>query len=95
MSEVNDILKKSRPALKKQPASSTRKQKKPSKKLRNLASCQKKQRQPSIKWLLSSTRCVKLKTLKAAMGELEQHVAQMPLANAKQVVESVGHRDLR
>lgn len=32
------------------------------------------------------------KNLKAAMGELEQHVAQMPLANAKQVVESVGHR---
>ena len=25
-------------------------------------------------------------------GELEQHVAQMPLANAKQVVESVGHQ---
>lgn len=32
------------------------------------------------------------KTLKAAMGELEQHVAQMPLANAKQVIESVGHQ---
>lgn len=32
------------------------------------------------------------KTLKAAMGELEQHVAQMPLANAKQVVESVGQQ---
>ncbi|MGZ0500574.1 phage major capsid protein [Citrobacter freundii] len=32
------------------------------------------------------------KTLKASMGELEQHVAQMPLANAKQVVESVGQQ---
>lgn len=32
------------------------------------------------------------KTLKAAVGELEQHVAQMPLANAKQVVETVGHQ---
>lgn len=32
------------------------------------------------------------KTLKAAMGELEQHVAQMPLANAKQVVESIGQQ---
>lgn len=32
------------------------------------------------------------KTLKAALGELEQHVAQMPLANAKQVVESVGQQ---
>lgn len=32
------------------------------------------------------------KALKAAMGELEQHVAQMPLANAKQVVESVGQQ---
>ncbi|HKN05518.1 MAG TPA: phage major capsid protein [Buttiauxella sp.] len=30
------------------------------------------------------------KTLKAAMGELEQHVAQMPLANAKTVIETVG-----
>ncbi|WP_447722850.1 phage major capsid protein [Edwardsiella tarda] len=30
------------------------------------------------------------KTLKASLGELEQHVAQMPLANAKGVVESVG-----
>lgn len=30
------------------------------------------------------------KTLKAALGELEQHVAQMPLSNAKKVVESVG-----
>lgn len=32
------------------------------------------------------------KTIKAALGELEQHVAQMPLANAKQVVESVGQQ---
>lgn len=32
------------------------------------------------------------KTLKSAVGELEQHVAQMPLANAKQVVETVGHQ---
>lgn len=32
------------------------------------------------------------KTLKAALGELEQHVAQMPLANTKQVVESVGQQ---
>ncbi|EMB2237084.1 phage major capsid protein [Klebsiella pneumoniae] len=32
------------------------------------------------------------KSLKAALGELEQHVAQMPLANAKQVVESVGQQ---
>ncbi|EAW5146873.1 phage major capsid protein [Salmonella enterica] len=29
------------------------------------------------------------KTLKAAIGELEQHVAQMPLANAKHIVETV------
>lgn len=32
------------------------------------------------------------KTLKAAMGELEQHVAQMPLANAKHIVETVGQQ---
>lgn len=30
------------------------------------------------------------KTLKAALGDLEQHVAQMPLANAKKIVETVG-----
>ncbi|HAI49110.1 phage major capsid protein [Atlantibacter subterranea] len=30
------------------------------------------------------------KTLKAALGELEQHVAQMPPANAAKVVETVG-----
>ncbi|POY55733.1 hypothetical protein F018LOC_01670 [Pectobacterium versatile] len=30
------------------------------------------------------------KTLKAALGELEQHVAQMPLSNAAAVVETVG-----
>lgn len=30
------------------------------------------------------------KTLKAALGELEQQVAQMPLANAKKVIETVG-----
>lgn len=30
------------------------------------------------------------KTLKATLGELEQHVAQMPLANAIKVVETVG-----
>ncbi|EMG2277981.1 phage major capsid protein, partial [Klebsiella pneumoniae] len=29
---------------------------------------------------------------KAALGELEQHVAQMPLANAKQVIETVGQQ---
>ncbi|WP_407906780.1 phage major capsid protein [Escherichia coli] len=32
------------------------------------------------------------KTLKAGLGELEQHVAQMPLANAKQVVGTVGQQ---
>ncbi|EAM2932274.1 hypothetical protein CRW07_22945 [Salmonella enterica] len=32
------------------------------------------------------------KTLKAALGELEQHVAQMPLANAKMVVKTVGQQ---
>lgn len=32
------------------------------------------------------------KTLKTALGELEQHVAQMPLANAKQVIETVGQQ---
>ncbi|ATY01619.1 phage major capsid protein [Klebsiella aerogenes] len=32
------------------------------------------------------------KTLKAAVGDLEQHIAQMPLANAKKVVESVGQQ---
>lgn len=32
------------------------------------------------------------KTLKATVGDLEQHVAQMPLANAKQVVETVGQQ---
>ena len=32
------------------------------------------------------------KTLKAALGELEQQVAQMPLANAKNVIETVGHQ---
>ncbi|HFJ3661229.1 TPA: phage major capsid protein, partial [Salmonella enterica] len=32
------------------------------------------------------------KTLKAAIGELEQHVAQMPLANAKHTVETVGQQ---
>ncbi|WP_394521690.1 phage major capsid protein [Pantoea sp. SGAir0184] len=30
------------------------------------------------------------KTLKAALGDLEQHVAQMPLANAKMVAETLG-----
>ncbi|WP_413722688.1 phage major capsid protein [Sodalis sp. RH24] len=30
------------------------------------------------------------KTLKAALGDLEQHVAQMPLANAKTVIETIG-----
>lgn len=32
------------------------------------------------------------KTLKASVGDLEQHIAQMPLANAKKVVESVGQQ---
>lgn len=32
------------------------------------------------------------KTLKAALGDLEQHVAQMPLNNAVQVVKSVGQQ---
>ncbi|WP_241627585.1 phage major capsid protein [Rosenbergiella epipactidis] len=30
------------------------------------------------------------KTLRASVGDLEQHVAQMPLANAQQVVQTVG-----
>ncbi|MFK9074344.1 phage major capsid protein, partial [Proteus sp. NGCRVN-01] len=32
------------------------------------------------------------KTLKAALGDLEQHVAQMPLNNAVLVVKSVGQQ---
>ncbi|EGC6140843.1 phage major capsid protein [Salmonella enterica] len=32
------------------------------------------------------------KTLKSAIGELEQHVAQMPLASAKHIVETVGQQ---
>lgn len=32
------------------------------------------------------------KTLKASLGELEQHVAQMPLSNARDVIESVGQQ---
>ncbi|ELY7677845.1 phage major capsid protein [Salmonella enterica] len=32
------------------------------------------------------------KTLKAAIGELEQHVAQMPLSSAKHIVETVGQQ---
>ncbi|EDV4445151.1 phage major capsid protein [Salmonella enterica subsp. enterica] len=32
------------------------------------------------------------KTLRAAIGELEQHVVQMPLANAKHIVETVGQQ---
>lgn len=32
------------------------------------------------------------KTLKVALGELEQHVAQMPLSNAVQTVESIGQQ---
>ncbi|EDX7780040.1 phage major capsid protein [Salmonella enterica subsp. enterica serovar Hvittingfoss] len=32
------------------------------------------------------------KTLRAAIGELEQHVAQMPLANAQHIVETVGQQ---
>lgn len=30
------------------------------------------------------------KSLKASLGDLEQHVAQMPLANAKNIIETVG-----
>lgn len=32
------------------------------------------------------------KTLKAALGDLEQHVAQMPLANAVRVTETIGNQ---
>ncbi|KIU31116.1 phage major capsid protein [Atlantibacter hermannii] len=32
------------------------------------------------------------KTLKASLGELEQHVAQMPAHNAAKVIETVGHQ---
>ncbi|HGJ5856246.1 phage major capsid protein [Arsenophonus nasoniae] len=32
------------------------------------------------------------KTLKASLGELEQHVAQMPLQNAIQTIQTVGHQ---
>ncbi|WP_312973568.1 phage major capsid protein [Atlantibacter sp.] len=32
------------------------------------------------------------KTLKASLGELEQHVAQMPVHNAAKVIETVGHQ---
>jgi hypothetical protein len=61
MSEVNDILKKVTASIEEATGKFNAKAEEHSKRRRSPASCQKKQRQPSIKWLLSSTPCVKQK----------------------------------
>lgn len=91
MSEVNDVLKKVTAAI--EDASSqfnTRAEDalKEAKKTGEM-SLQTKAQVDKMAVELNALREAE-KTLKAGLGELEQHVAQMPLAKAKQVVESVG-----
>jgi hypothetical protein len=61
MSEVNDILKKVTASIEEATGKFNAKAEDALKERRSPASCQKKQRQPLIKWLLSSTPCVKQK----------------------------------
>ncbi|EIV3802045.1 TPA: phage major capsid protein [Klebsiella aerogenes] len=93
MSEVNDILKKVTASIEEATGKFNAKAEDALKEAQKAGSLS-EETKASVDKMASEFNALREaeKTLKAAVGDLEQHVAQMPLANAKKVVESVGQQ---
>lgn len=93
MSEVNDILKKVTASIEEATGKFNAKAEDALKEAQKAGSLS-AETKASVDKMASEFNALREaeKTLKAAVGDLEQHVAQMPLANAKKVVESVGQQ---
>lgn len=93
MSEVNDILKKVTASIEEATGKFNAKAEDALKEAQKAGSLS-EETKASVDKMASELNALREaeKTLKAAVGDLEQHVAQMPLANAKKVVESVGQQ---
>lgn len=91
MSEVNDLLKKVSAKLEEVSGTFSQKAEDALKEAKNSGqlSAQTKDAVDKIACEFNALNEAN-KTLKASLGELEQHVANMPLNNAKKVVETVG-----
>lgn len=91
MSEVNDLLKKVSAKLDEVSGTYSKKAEEALNEAKNSGKLS-AQTKESVDKLATEHNALNeaLKTLKASVGDLEQHVAQMPLANAQQVVQTVG-----
>lgn len=93
MSEVNEILKKVTAAIEAASSNFSAKAEEALKEAKRNGelSAQTKDTVDKMAVDLNALKAAE-KTLKAAVGELEQHVAQMPLNNAVQTIETVGYQ---
>ncbi|MBM6634612.1 phage major capsid protein [Leclercia adecarboxylata] len=93
MSEVNEILKKVTASIEEASGKFNAKAEDALKEARKAGSLSSETKETVDKMAseLNAMREAE-KVLKASLGELEQHVAQMPLSNAAKVVESVGRQ---
>ncbi|ELY4540717.1 phage major capsid protein [Cronobacter sakazakii] len=91
MSEVNDLLKKVSAKLEEVSGTFSQKAEDALKEAKNSGQLS-AQTKDAVDKIASEFNALNEanKTLKASLGELEQHVANMPLNNAKKVVETVG-----
>ncbi|EIO0397716.1 phage major capsid protein [Salmonella enterica] len=93
MSEVNDILKKVTASIEEATGKFNAKAEEAVKEAQKSGKLSEETKAAVDKMAYEfNALCEAEKTLKAAIGELEQHVAQMPLANAKHIVETVGQQ---
>lgn len=91
MSEVNEILKKVTASIEEANSKFSAKAEEALKEARKSGSLS-EETKASVDKMASEFNALREagKTLKAALGDLEQHVASMPLNNAKKVAETVG-----
>ncbi|WP_241575107.1 phage major capsid protein [Rosenbergiella nectarea] len=91
MSEVNDLLKQVSAKLDEVSGTYSKKAEEALKEAKNSGKLS-AQTKESVDKLATEHNALNeaLKTLKASVGDLEQHVAQMPLASAQQVIQTVG-----
>ncbi|ELI8400356.1 TPA: phage major capsid protein [Yersinia enterocolitica] len=93
MSDVNDVLKKVSAALEEATGKFNAKAEEALTEAKNAGQLSASTKEAVDKMALEFNALTAAeKTLKVALGELEQHVAQMPLNNAVQTVESIGQQ---
>ncbi|EOA3027094.1 phage major capsid protein, partial [Yersinia enterocolitica] len=93
MSDVNDVLKKVSAALEEATGKFNAKAEEALTEAKNAGQLSASTKEAVDKMALEFNALTAAeKTLKVALGDLEQHVAQMPLNNAVQTVESIGQQ---